>query len=159
LALLIRRTVGSNKSDSWTEDRTMLRRNILLPILVMSIAMVFVARAYTQTKPHLFVGVFKVKSLDFLKNGPKPEEMPIIKKHMEYWQKLTDNGICLIAGHTLNDDESAFGLVVVRTGDQSVAQKMVDDDPMVLSGTLTVKVFPFEGLQAKRSQTESGSNK
>jgi uncharacterized protein YciI len=76
----------------------------------------------------------------------------VLRAHIEYWQGQINRGACLLAGHTLNKDETAFGLVVIRADSEASAKKMVEDDPMVRAGIINVTVFPFEGLSAKKEQ-------
>jgi uncharacterized protein YciI len=105
-----------------------------------------------QKKEIKFVGVFKVTRSDFITKGPKPEEMPVLRAHVEYWQGQINQGVCLLAGHTLNKDESGFGLAIVQTDSEATAKKIMDNDPMVRAGIITVTVFPFEGLPGKGEQ-------
>jgi hypothetical protein len=51
-----------------------------------------------------------------------------------------------VAGHTLNHDESAFGLAIIRTDSKESAQRILDDDPLVRAGLVKITVFEFEGL-------------
>jgi uncharacterized protein YciI len=99
--------------------------------------------------PKQFIGVFKITRANFLKDGPKPEEMPVLKAHLDYWQKYTDEGVCLIFGHTLNNDESSFGIVVVNADSEKTARELMDVDPLTKSGIVTVTVFPFQGIMKK----------
>ena len=68
---------------------------------------------------------------------------------MAYLQRLSDQGISVLAGHTLNHDESAFGLAIVRADSETAARKIMDDDVLVRNGIVTVTVFPFEALIGK----------
>jgi uncharacterized protein YciI len=125
----------------------------MLPVLLASLAIGFVvynSSASATQKPKQFIGLFKVARASFLKEGPKPEDMPAIKAHIEYWQKYTDEGVCQLAGHTLNKDESAFGLAVVRSESETTAREMMDADPMIKAGILSVTLFPFEGIEANK---------
>jgi uncharacterized protein YciI len=102
-----------------------------------------------QQKQTLFIGLFKAANPDFVKQGPSPADMPLLRKHVEYLQKLTDQGISVVAGHTLNHDESAFGIVILRTDSESSARKILAEDALVQAGLVKVQVFQFEGLIGK----------
>src|SRR5215813_9169418 len=133
----------------------MRKLTVILPLVITLVATLCLVRnslAGNQKKETKFVGVFKVTRLDFVTKGPKPEELPVIRAHVEYWQQLTNQGICLLAGHTLNTDETAFGLAVIRADSEAAAKKIMEDDPMVRAGMITVTVFPFEGLPEKKEQ-------
>jgi len=116
-------------------------------ILAGLTAAVSVTRA--QQKQALFIGLFKAKNPEFARKGPRPEDMPLVREHLEYFQKLGADGISLVAGHTLNHDESAFGIAIVRADSENAARKILNDVPLVRAGLLTVTVFPFEGLIGK----------
>jgi uncharacterized protein YciI len=137
------------------KGETMKRLSVLLPLLITLLATVSVVRdslADGQKKESKFVGVFKVTRLDFVTKGPKPEEMAVVRAHLEYWQTQINQGVCLLAGHTLNADETAFGLAVIHADSEAAAKKILEDDPMVRAGIITVTVFPFEGLPTKKEQ-------
>jgi uncharacterized protein YciI len=108
-----------------------------------------------QQKQSLFAGIFKATNPDFIKKGPRPEERQALRQHVEYLQRLTDQGISIVAGHTLNQDESAFGLAVVRADSEAAARKIMEDDALVRAGIVTVTVFPFQGLTGKNLQPAS----
>jgi uncharacterized protein YciI len=72
---------------------------------------------------------------------------------------LTDQGVSLVAGHTLNHDQNAFGLAIVRAESENAARKIMEDDPLVRAGILKITVFPFEGLFGKQTSKASSENK
>ncbi|HKE56723.1 MAG TPA: YciI family protein [Pyrinomonadaceae bacterium] len=133
----------------------MKRLGVILPLLITLLATLSVVRdslAESQKKDSQFVGVFKVTRSDFVTKGPTQEELSVVHAHVEYWQDLIKRGVCQLAGHTLNKDESAFGLVVIRADSEAAAKKLAEDDPMVRAGIITVTVFPFEGLTGRKEQ-------
>src|SRR4029450_8819419 len=104
----------------------MKRLSVILPLLITLVATLCVVRdslADSQKKETKFVGVFTVTRLDFVTKGPKPEEMPGLRAHLEYWQVQLNQGVCVLAGHTLNADETAFGLAVIRADSEAAAKK------------------------------------
>jgi hypothetical protein len=60
-----------------------------------------------------------------------------------------------VAGHTLNHDETAFGLAVLRADSKAAAQAILQDDPLVSAGLVRVTVFEFDGLLADSLQALS----
>ena len=112
-----------------------------------------------QEKQSLFVGIFKATNPDFVTKGPRPEDMSVLRQHVEYLQKLTDQGVSIVAGHTMNHDQNAFGLAIVRAESENAARKIMEDDPLVRAGILTITVFPFEGLVGKQTSKASSENK
>jgi uncharacterized protein YciI len=93
-----------------------------------------------------FAGLFKAANPEVVKKGPGPEQMALIQQHVEYLRKLTNQGVALLGGHTLNHDETAFGIVIVRADSQAAASEIMEADPLVRAHLVTVTVFPFEGL-------------
>ncbi len=132
----------------------MKKRILALSALValILIASTIQSRQSQVQSQGLFIGIFKPTNPDFVKNGPSPEQMPLIKKHVEYLQGLTDRGISIVAGHTTNHDANAFGLVLVHADSETAARKIMEEDALIHAGILTVTVFPFEGLVGKNGQ-------
>jgi uncharacterized protein YciI len=131
----------------------MTKRILLLCALLAIVGAAFVtgrSLASGQKKETQFAGVFKAVRVDFVKNGPRAEDMPYLQQHVKYWLPLTDQGVCLAVGHTLNHDETAFGIAVVKADSEAAARKIMEDDPIVRAGILTVTVFPFEGVISKK---------
>ncbi len=112
-----------------------------------------------QEKQSLFVGIFKATNPDFVTKGPLPEDMSVLRQHVEYLQKLTDQGVSIVAGHTMNHDQNAFGLAIVRAESENAARQIMGDDPLVRPGIHTITVFPFEGLVGKRTSRGLSENK
>jgi uncharacterized protein YciI len=128
-----------------------MRRTLVVPVCLTIIATFMAVYGSFSTdaeKPKQFVGIFKLAKADFLKNTPKPEDMAILMQHRDYWQKYTDEGVCLMAGHTLNDDDP-IGIAVIRADSEKTAKAMMDNCPAVKAGILKVTLYPFEGLERK----------
>ena len=80
---------------------------------------------------------------DMLKTGTTPEEEAIIGMHFEYLKDLTEKGIVLLAGRTINTDESSFGIVIYVADDDAAACAIFHRDPAVKAGVFTGAFFPF----------------
>jgi uncharacterized protein YciI len=133
----------------------MMRRMLRMTALITLILTSFVAggsSAKGQQKQSQFVGIAKPTNPDLFKKGPRPEDLPVFQQQAEYWQKLIEQGVCMVAGHTLNHDETAFGLAIVRADSESAAREIMERSPLVHAGLLRVTLFPFEGLAGKTVQ-------
>ena len=134
----------------------MMKKRILLVSGVVALILTGLvpggSAAIGQQRQSLFVGIFKAANPDFVKKGPSPEDMAVLEKHVEYLQGLAGRGISIVAGHTFNHDESGFGLAIVRADSKAAAQTIMEDDPLVRGGLVTVTVFEFGGLLAQDLQ-------
>jgi len=97
----------------------------------------------SQQPPATFACVYKVSNEDFRKSGPRPEDMPALQGHVKYLRTLAEQGTSLFSGHTLNSDESAFGLLVVRVESEAAARKIMEADPIIHAGLVQGTVIPF----------------
>ena len=91
---------------------------------------------------------------DMLREGPTEDESRIVSAHFDYLKGLTDEGIVMLAGRTLNTDPSSFGIVIFTAESEVAAQAIVDADPAVSAGIMNADLFPYrtalfssEGLQ------------
>ncbi len=75
--------------------------------------------------------------------GPTEQESRIVDEHFVYLQRLTAQGIVLMAGRTLNDDDSAFGIVVFVAESEGAAAEVVRNDPAVQQGVMRAELFPY----------------
>ena len=65
------------------------------------------------------------------------EDEAAVTAHFERLKKLTDGGEVILAGRTLNEDESAFGIVIVEVVDENRAREIMTGDPSVVGGVMT----------------------
>jgi hypothetical protein len=103
----------------------MKRLSVILPLLITLLATLSLVRdslADGQKKDSKFVGVFKVTRSDFVTKGPTQEELPVVRAHVGTG-RVRSAGVCLLAGHTLCKDETAFGLVVIRFDSEASAKR------------------------------------
>jgi uncharacterized protein YciI len=78
-----------------------------------------------------------------LSEGPTPEEERIVGDHYSYLKKLTDEGVVILAGRTLNTDETSFGIIIFRAESEEAARCIVADDPAVRGGVMRAELFPY----------------
>jgi uncharacterized protein YciI len=64
-------------------------------------------------------------------------------EHFAYLQQLLADGVLLMAGRTLTEDESVFGLVLLRAATEQAARELMQNDPAVKQGVMTAELFPY----------------
>src|SRR5690242_16187036 len=78
-----------------------------------------------------------------LTEGPTPEEQRIVGEHFDYLKGLTEQGVLILAGRTLNTDESSFGITVFNAESDEEASAIVEGDPAVRQGVMRAALFPY----------------
>lgn len=71
------------------------------------------------------------------------KEEKIVQDHFERLKKDTDAGKVILAGRTLNNDASQFGIVIFIEGSWDSATKYMEEDPAVKEGVMTATLFPY----------------
>lgn len=80
---------------------------------------------------------------EMLTEGTTPEEREIIGEHFAYLQHLTNEGIAILVGRTLNTDKDSMGIVIFKANSEEEALALMNDDPVVSKGVMQAKLFPF----------------
>ena len=57
-----------------------------------------------------------------LTEGPTPEEERVVGEHFAHLEDLTERGVLILAGRTLNTDETSFVIVMFRAGTPELAR-------------------------------------
>ncbi len=78
-----------------------------------------------------------------LAEGSTEREAAIVSQHFNYLKDLTQKGIVLLAGRTLNTDESSFGIIIFEADSEEAAQALVAGDPAVQQGVMHAELFPY----------------
>lgn len=78
-----------------------------------------------------------------LRDGPTDEEGRLIGEHFAYLKDLTEKGVVLLAGRTLNTDPTSFGIVIYLAEDDMEAARIFADDPAVKAGVFVGEVYPY----------------
>jgi uncharacterized protein len=78
-----------------------------------------------------------------LTGGPTAEETAIVDAHFAYLQDLTARGILILAGRTLNTDESSFGIAIFNAESETQAEAIMQADPAVRGGVMRAALFPY----------------
>ncbi len=88
--------------------------------------------------------------LEMLTHGPTTEEAEIVAQHFSYLQQLTEQGVVVLAGRTLNTDERSFGVVIFRADSEEAARKVMEQDPAVYRQVMRAELYPYRiALMAK----------
>lgn len=90
-----------------------------------------------------FLYVIRPTRLAMLTDGPTPEEARIVSDHFEYLKRLAADGVVQLAGRTLREDDSAFGLVVFRAESEAAARAVMEGDPAVREGVMRAELHPY----------------
>ena len=80
---------------------------------------------------------------EMLSEGPTEAETAITMEHFNYLKDLTNQGVVLLAGRTLNTDESSFGIIVFQADSEAEAAAIVAGDPGVAKGLMKAELFPY----------------
>jgi uncharacterized protein len=78
-----------------------------------------------------------------LAEGSTEQEAAIVGQHFNYLKDLTEKGVVLLAGRTLNTDESSFGIIIFEADSEEAAQTVVANDPAVRQGVMRAELFPY----------------
>lgn len=81
--------------------------------------------------------------LGMLTEGPTPREQELVASHFAYLSDLTQRGIVLLAGRTLNADTDTFGIIIFSADDDDQARQIMADDPAVRQGVFHAKLYPY----------------
>jgi len=80
---------------------------------------------------------------EMLSVGETPEEEQIISEHFAYLKGLTEAGIVLLAGRTLNTDYSSFGIVILTAGSEEEARQIMRNDPAAKQRVMRAELYPY----------------
>jgi uncharacterized protein YciI len=78
-----------------------------------------------------------------LTDGPTPAEQESVSEHFEYLRRLTEEGVVILAGRTLNTDETSFGIVIFRAASPEAARALMENDPAVRRGVMLAELYPY----------------
>jgi uncharacterized protein YciI len=74
---------------------------------------------------------------------PTPEEAQIVSEHFHYLNDLTEKGVMILVGRTLNTDSSTFGIAIFKADSEATAQAIMHDDPAVQKGVMRGELYPY----------------
>ncbi|KGR77376.1 YciI family protein [Ureibacillus manganicus] len=85
-----------------------------------------------KLKPHYLIN----------ENWTEKEE-GIISRHFQQLKKFTEEGKVILAGRTLNEDESGFGIVIFEAESETEANEFMVSDPAIREGMMEGTLFPY----------------
>ncbi len=81
--------------------------------------------------------------LAMLTEGLTAIEERVIDAHFAYLRALAARGTVVMAGRTLNDDETTFGIVIFVAESEAAALETMRNDPAVKGGVMRAELFPY----------------
>ena len=96
-----------------------------------------------MNSPQQFLYKIQPTRLAMLTEGPTAEEDRLVGEHLQYLKGLMEAGVVKLAGRTLNDDASTFGIVIFEAADTNAAHAIADNDPAVRHGVMRAEIYPF----------------
>lgn len=78
-----------------------------------------------------------------LRDGLTDAEQSAVTAHLAYLKALVDEGTVLMAGRTLTNDETTFGIVILRAESEIAARALMRADPAVAAGVMYAELFPY----------------
>jgi uncharacterized protein YciI len=96
-----------------------------------------------MSEQQLFIYKIQPVRPAMLSLGATPDEERIIGEHFAYLERLASAGVVLLAGRTLTEDTSSFGIIIFRADSPVSAQCIVDADPAVQQRVMRAECFPF----------------
>ncbi len=76
-------------------------------------------------------------------SAPTADETAIVGEHFRYLEELTRQAVVLLAGRTLNEDASTFGIVLFQASSEGDAALIMRRDPAVRAGVFSAELFPY----------------
>lgn len=67
----------------------------------------------------------------------------IVNEHFLLLTELERENKVILAGRTLNTDETSFGVVILEVDSEDEAVKIMNSDPAVKNRIMTATLFPF----------------
>ena len=67
----------------------------------------------------------------------------IVSEHFEKLKQLKEIGKLILAGRTLREDPSDFGMVIFRTETEDEAPQLMEGDPSVAQGFMNAELYPY----------------
>jgi uncharacterized protein YciI len=73
---------------------------------------------------------------------PSDDELVVLHAHFSYLERLTAEGIVVLAGPSVGEPDT-FGLVVLDLEDEREARALMLADPSITGGIMTGELRPF----------------
>ena len=79
-----------------------------------------------------------------LTSGSTEFESRIVSEHFNYLERLTKDGVVILAGRTQNTDYSTFGIVLFNAETVQAAREIMLSDPAVKNNVFRAELFPYK---------------
>ena len=80
---------------------------------------------------------------EMLTEGSTEIEERIISEHFAYLKDLMGKGVLILAGRTLNNDYSSFGITIINAESDEEARRIMHDDPAVKNHVMRAELYPY----------------
>jgi len=90
-----------------------------------------------------FLYQLKLKPYYLVNENWTEKEEGIINRHFQQLKKFTEEGKVILAGRTLNEDESGFGIVIFEEESELSAKEFMENDPAIREGMMEGTLFPY----------------
>ena len=67
----------------------------------------------------------------------------VVEEHFNRLKVLHEAGVLILAGRTLNEDDSQFGIVIIKAATEEHARQLMKSDPAVNKGIMTATLLPY----------------
>jgi uncharacterized protein YciI len=88
---------------------------------------------------------------EMMAKGLTPEQTQVMGEHLDHLKSLEAKRVIVIAGRTLNNDETTFGIVMFRADTAAAARDIMNSDPGIQKGLFKGILFPFQ-ITARESR-------
>ncbi|HET6784463.1 MAG TPA: YciI family protein [Erysipelotrichaceae bacterium] len=66
-----------------------------------------------------------------------------VDQHLSSLERLLEEGVLVLAGRTLDEDEKMFGIVIFETETDEQAEHIMLNDPAVKAGIMVAELHPY----------------
>ncbi len=80
---------------------------------------------------------------EMLTEGSTETEKRIISEHFSYLEDLMGKGVLILAGRTLNQDYSSFGITIIKAETDEEARRIMHEDPAVKNHVMRAELYPY----------------
>lgn len=92
--------------------------------------------------------------LEMFSEGPTEAESRIVSDHFSYLKDLVERGAVILAGRTLNNDYSSFGIIIFKAESEDQARETVRNDPAVKNNVMRAELYPYRIALLKAENAE-----
>ena len=101
-----------------------------------------------QMEQYIYVLKLKKEFVDRENWTEKENETAAV--HFEHLKQLAEEGTVILAGRTLNTDESQFGIVILEAETKKRALMIMKSDPALKRGLMNGELYPYR-IATKRA--------